>query len=241
MNFFKRLFGSGRDTKPAATTQTMTPHYTKVLVKGGQPWFEPRSEPDRRVTGFEHPMKVVEIDFLPVVAEVLPRLACDALCYQHWKYGQGQGRAYVGLDSESAAQLGAGIQGSSIHSLALVVTDFSPGSIRDFARALSPHRLKTLGLFWYLSGSDLTDSVGPARTMFGQPCVSEEIAEAARLLQVERLRVLTGAFNEQCDAALAESLKGLATLKRCDIFLKDDTHAYPPAVAHKLQRVLTGL
>jgi hypothetical protein len=68
-----------------------------------------------------------------------------------------------------------------------------------------------------LSGDDITD----------EPENVDDIAYVANKLNIKRLSILTGAFNEECHDRLAENLKENKSLQYFCVFENDDSEQWP--------------
>lgn len=214
-----------------------TPHgrATSVALHVGTPWFNPNRACDREVLGVDMPPRVLEIDSLALlehIAEMVPRsLWWDTLVYQHWPPTENGSRAFQVLMPSVAPQVAEAMHPLPIRQLYIVATGFYSGAIQAFAERLAEgaRTLETLGLFWYFCGDDITDV----------PSYPQEIATAVRLLQVERLSLLTTQMCPETERRLAEALTQCPTLVDVSVFQKASSEHYPRIVAPRVDIVIS--
>lgn len=194
-----------------------------------QPFFDASSTDDQRLTTYAETQKPLETDltkFLRFIAD--PRFAPlnEAVAFQQWgpETPDGTGgvhRPYFWLDRGTAGTLAEALAESPVRRLILIFTMFEPGALLALATGLSASRaapaLDMLGLWWALCGDDMTDDPGIAR----------EVAQAAAALGVERLSLLTRAFDGRVEAALAEGFAAAPRLRTVRVFRRDDENRWP--------------
>jgi hypothetical protein len=227
------------DAEPAGPDLPDLRHQLRVEGHIQRPFYDPNSAPDRRLTtyGDEAPLPL-EVDTPAGLARTqeLPFSGgADFVVYQNW--GQtirgpaGQlGRSYQWLTEERAQELARMLRGGSTTKLWLVVTMFGPGSLRAFADALGPGQIEMLGLLWYFSGDDFTDELENA----------EDVAHVVRTLDLRRLSILTSAWDDRCEARLAEALAGHEALEFLGVFEKDDEATWPRYATPSLDALCRG-
>lgn len=186
---------------------------------GSAPWFNPRSEADRRVLMEDHPA-VLETDD-PAVLTALGQEPCaphsHALLYQPWREPDERGVRLLGaLTGEMARATGEALKGSPVEHLYLVTGGILPGALTELRNALGGHRLKTLGVFWYFSGDDMTDD----------PRVVDDIVALCQSSGTERLSILTAAVDAVVEQRLTRGLEEAPLLTECSVFEKDDQARY---------------
>lgn len=209
-----------------------------VLGLCQKPWFDPGSEADQKLLLSPKPLVPLEVDTFEGLLRVLqPDLSPTnaAVVYQNWGDSVvapdgSSARPFKWLSKERASEVGRALKGGPVRTFVFIVTMFGPGALRAFADALGPGQLSMLGLFWYLSGDDVTDEEENAA----------DIGYAATTLGVERLSVLTGAFDGGCDERLAAALAGASRLRRCRVFRKDEGNTWPAMAAPKVAAVVEG-
>lgn len=194
-----------------------------------RPWFNPSSPADRALTTYtlDEPQLILEFDELEIMGEWIKEVArlqtgsnqkgnIDFLVFQNWGPATPQGRSYFFLNAERATELGGYIKISNCQKLMLIVTTFQKGALKVLADSIDKP-MAYVGLLWYFSGDDITD----------EACFPEEIGYLAKKLQLRRLAILTGAFNESVEKKLAECLAEASSLEVVSIHHKDDEARYP--------------
>lgn len=188
---------------------------------GSAQWFNPASASDRQLTTYDTLPPMVETDSLEALGQ-LRDPKDQFVVYQHWWPASPDGSRPLGaMKVDHVAPLVKAIKGGPIRQFMLVTGGFVGGAIRALGQQLQGHDLEYLGLFWYYSGDDITDDAG----------FPDEIAETCKALKVQRLSILTAAFNARVEEKLAQGLKGL---KKCRVFEKDDAARYPAFRTPKL-------
>lgn len=142
------------------------------------------------------------IKSLRVILSNSVELSDKIVLYQHWgsdiKSKEGiQCRVYSWLDKKTSKKIARIIKKSSIKNIILFFSAIESGSIRVFTDTLNSHQLDMLGLFWSLSGDNITDS---------KESISD-IVYAVDRLSVKRLSILTGDFDNDCEMKFTEKLE----------------------------------
>lgn len=226
--------GTAETTAQTSSTQTRAEQYADYKVRSfqqeicaRQPWFDPSSPYDLKVTTYSEPQDPIEVDTIENL-----RLSQSNLCaprnqfivYQQWgeRLPEG-GRPYLALTVPAAVAVAEILRGGSTRNLILLCTTFMPGAIRAFVDTLiqneapdSAPQLEFLGFFWYFSGDDITD----------EPEHSADVAYAANRLRLKRLTVLTGAFNSECEDLLVAGLQQNTTLEYFGVFHKTEQYTW---------------
>jgi hypothetical protein len=192
-----------------------------------RPWFDPRSVHDwgillREVRAGDFVIEVDSFEALRAVeSEEFRSRRRGTLLYQQWgRILPTGGRHYLGLDEASAQKVAETIAKGPTREILLLCSMFAQGGMRRFAETLarsSPGQLEFAGFLWYFTGDDLTDD--PER--------ATELAEAARLLGLKRVSILTAKFDDACEVRLVEGLRGNKALERFAVFEKDDAKTWP--------------
>jgi hypothetical protein len=192
-----------------------------------QPWFDPSSPYDLKVTTYSEPQDPIEVDTIENLRLSQSNLYAPRnqfIVYQQWgeRLPEG-GRPYLALTVPAAVAVAEILRGGSTRNLILLCTTFMPGAIRAFVDTLiqneapdSAPQLEFLGFFWYFSGDDITD----------EPEHSADVAYAANRLRLKRLTVLTGAFNSECEDLLVAGLQQNTTLEYFGVFHKTEQYTW---------------
>ena len=205
------------------------------------PWFNPQSANDWKVTGSQKPEPFAEVDSPSNLSKVMePEFEPynRFVIYQQWGPESADGsRTYFWLNKQSAEELARRLAVSPVQSLILVCTTFEPGALRSFADGLAALRkpdggtsLKMLGVFWYFSGDTAEDS----------PEVLDDAAYAANKLGLSRLSMLSGAFPADAEQRLMNSLKGNTTLKWFGAFTRDEAMSWPAFPMPQLEALVSA-
>ena len=188
---------------------------------GSARWLDPKSESDLKVLMCQ-PSSLLETDDPKVLAnidEARYRPHSDVVVYQPWREpAEGSNLRLLGaLTEEMTKDIGDALAGSPVKHFYLVTGGVFPGALRAMREAMQGHRLKTLGLFWYYSGDDMTDD----------PSVVDELVDLCQACQVERLSLLTAAVDSVVEKRLVDGLEKMSQLRECSVFEKDDNTRYP--------------
>ncbi|MBW4691252.1 MAG: hypothetical protein KME27_05740 [Lyngbya sp. HA4199-MV5] len=218
-----------------------------------QPWFDPRSPHDLKVTTYlepQHPIEVDTIENLRLSQSALYAPRNQFIVYQQWGERPTErdralgvlsnpvtGRIYYALTETAAVAIAEIIRGGPTRNLMLLCTTFMPSAIRAFVDTLTQNetpndapQLEFLGLFWYFSGDDITD----------EPEHSTDVAYAANSLRLKRLTVLTGAFNDECEDLLVAGLQQNTTLEHFGIFHKNELHKWKQIPTPKVDALISA-
>lgn len=209
---------------------------------GGHPWFNPSSDDDIALTTYtlDQPQLMMEYDELEVFcsyAEELGKLGSPGaspvpgrfLVFQHWGPWANGSRPFMALMEPRAKLLGEAIHKSNFTKVMLIVTTFMKGSLRTLADSIDK-KLEYLGLLWYFSGDDITD----------ESYFIDDIGYLAKKLQLERLTIMTGAFNETVEKRLAQALEQAPTLRIVQIHDKQENGRYPRLPTPNIDAMLRG-
>lgn len=209
---------------------------------GGHPWFNPSSDDDIALTTYSlaQPQMIMEYDELEVLCGYVDELSKLGgpgtgapqgrfLVFQHWGPWANGSRPFMALMEPRAKLLGEAIHKSNFSKVMLIVTTFMKGSLRTLADSIDK-KLEYLGLLWYFSGDDITDE-----TYF-----TDDIGYLAKKLQLERLTIMTGAFNGEVEKRLAQALEQAPDLRIVQVHDKQENGLYPrlatPNIDAMLQR-----
>ncbi|XGV96017.1 MAG: hypothetical protein ACAF41_25180 [Leptolyngbya sp. BL-A-14] len=206
-----------------------------------QPWFDPRSPHDLKVTTYLEPQDPIEVDtieHLRLSQSDIYSPRNQFIVYQQWgeRLPDG-GRPFLALTVPAATAVAEIIRGGPTRNLILICTTFMPGAIRAFADTLTqneaPHnapQLEFLGIFWYFSGDDITD----------EPEHSADVAYAANRLRLKRLSILTGAFNSECEDRLVAGLQQNTALEYFGVFHKTEQYTWQQIPTPKVDELVSA-
>ncbi len=193
-----------------------------------QPFFDVSSPHSQKLTTYDSPIEsYYEVDQIEVFKQLQSdkySLGNEFIIFQQWGPTREDGsRPYFWLDIPTAERLAKGVSKGFTKNLILVCTMFEPGAIRRFtdvligSNSLASPSLDLLGLFWYFSGDDITD----------EPENAEDIAYAVNRLNIRRLSILSGAYDQACHDRLVESLRDNKSLQYFSVFENDDNGQWP--------------
>lgn len=186
---------------------------------GSAPWFNPGSKSDRKVLMGDH-QAVLETDDPAVLAALRGAKYAPhhgTVLYQPWREPDPRGVRLLGaMTPEMATVAGEALRGGPVEHLYLVTGGILSGALLELRNALRGHRLKTLGVFWYFSGDDMTDD----------PRVVDDIVALAQSSGTERLSILTAAVDSVVEQRLARGLEESPLVRECSVFEKDDQARY---------------
>jgi hypothetical protein len=188
---------------------------------GSAPWFNPRSEHDRRIL-MSTPTHLLETDDPQVLSKIGDAQFAphhEFVLYQPWREPAGEGhvRMLGALTEAMAPAIGAALAGSPVKHFFLITGGVFPGALTALKNSLQGHRLETLGLFWYYSGDDMTDD----------PRVVDDLVSLCQASKTERLSLLTAAVDSVAEDRLVKGLAQAPLLKECSVWEKDDHARYP--------------
>lgn len=200
-----------------------------TLCRGSAPWFDPRSQEERRVCLLSGALASGESDFFDGVRQLTMAgsTPIEALFYQHWGDSfQPPLRREAAFSREAVEPLVASISGSQVRHLYLLVSGFVPGSLMELAEALcETHQLETLGLFFVLGASKTGDVLSWS-----------EVGAAARRLQLRQLTLLVPDFSSAAEEHIGGGLQSYRGLKQLKVFRADEAHRYPAIKTPLLDR-----
>jgi hypothetical protein len=195
-----------------------------------RPWFDPQSFSDQKLTTYRENQQPLEVDSM----DSLKITQIDSfspwnrfVVYQQWgDEALHGGRYYHWLDKKTAGLVAKTINGGPTKNIIFLCTMFEPGAIRYFADILlngssrnEQAPIDMLGLFWCFNGASVTD----------EPENVEDIAYTIDRMQLKRLSILTGHFDNEFENALADRLldKNNTSLEHFGVFQKDDSYQWP--------------
>ncbi len=200
-------------------------------------------ENDQKLTTYDDIQKPVEVDSIEYFKLSQSSEFAEYnnfLIYQHQSpLEESDGemvRYFRWLDKQTAETLANTIKGGPTKKIIMICTMFESGAIKHFADTLlynsQKNKIKSsldmLGLFWYLSMDDITDVAD----------YPKEIAYAVNNLEIKRISILTGEFNDQIENQLVEELKDNNTLEKFMVFQKDDKQEWPIIPTPKIDSLL---
>jgi hypothetical protein len=199
---------------------------------GSKAWFNPRSQSDCKIL-MGQPTDVLETDdpiVLASIGEDRYRPHNQFVIYQPWRepVNNSTTRLVGAMMPEMAKPMGESLANSPVKHFFMITGGVFRGALGAFKEGLNGHRLETLGIVWHFTGDDITDV----------PTIVEEIADLCQACGVEKLSLLTSAFEPRVEKRMVTSFAKVISLRECSVFRKDSSCIYPVIKTPKVNELL---
>ncbi|MBT9582133.1 hypothetical protein IV102_02220 [bacterium] len=188
---------------------------------GSVAWFNPHSEADVKLL-MGQPEAVLETDDPGVLAKIGDNQYhphSQFVLYQPWRepVENRTVRLIGAMVASMSGPAGESLAKSHVKHFFFVTGGVFRGSLGAFKEGLAGHQLETLGIVWHFTGDDITDV----------PTMVEEIADLARACSVQKLSLVTAAFNRGVERQMVQHFATVPSLRQCSVWREDRGATYP--------------
>lgn len=201
-------------------------------AEGSVAWFDPHSKADVKLL-MGHPKALLETDDPRVLAKIgSPQYHPhnQFVIYQPWRepVEDRTVRLVGAMVASMSGPAGESLAKSPVKHFFLVTGGVFRGALGAFKEGLAGHPLETLGIVWHFTGDDITDV----------PTMVEEIADLAAACSVQKLSLVTSAFNPEVERQMVQHFATVPSLRQCSVWREEKGATYPRFNTPKLDAVL---